>query len=205
MVIKYPYVMGIFSMIFFWEVINVVFGYQRLGIGQAATSSMSEFSGFLFEQAFFVHLAGLVIVMLGTRTLMNVLGERLSLMLVPASTGVLMVYYLLSNSATAVIIVYVLIRAINYAFSWPLRESLYIITTKDTKFKSKSWIDAFGAKLARGFGAYYNYFADNLNPSLVLTAHTVFFTSIIGAWLFGAHLLGRRFEKAVKRNEVIGD
>ncbi|MGC2310510.1 MAG: Npt1/Npt2 family nucleotide transporter [Candidatus Babeliaceae bacterium] len=205
MLVKYPYVMGIFGMIFFWEVINTVFGYQRLGVGQAATSTMSEFSGFLFEQAFFVHLAGLLIVFFGTRTLINVLGERLSLMLVPVSTGVLMIYYLLSNSVTAVVIVYVLIRAVNYAFSWPLRESLYIITTKDTKFKSKSWIDAFGAKLARGFGSCYNYFADTLSQVMVLSAHTVFFTSIIGLWLVVAHLLGRRFEKAVKRNEVIGD
>jgi ATP:ADP antiporter, AAA family len=205
MLVKYPYVMGIFGMIFFWEVINVVFGYQRLGVGQAATSSMSEFSGFLFEQAFFIHLAGLLIVLLGTRTLINVLGERLSLMLVPATTGVLMIYYLMSNSATAVVIVYVLIRAINYAFSWPLRESLYIITTKDTKFKAKSWIDAFGAKVARGVGALYNHVADSLSPVMVLSAHSVFFSVMIGLWLVTSHLLGRRFEKAIKKNEVIGD
>jgi AAA family ATP:ADP antiporter len=204
MLMRYPYVMGIFGMIFFWEVVNVVFGYERLSVGQAGALSISDYSRFLFEGVFFVHAAGFVIVLFGTKALINLLGERRSLMLIPTLTGILLIYYLTSKSVTAVLVVYVLIRSLNYAFAYPLRESLYIPTTKDMKFKSKSWIDAFGAKVAKSCGSYYNVFLEHLAPGLVGLTNVAFFSSLIGLWVITAHLLGRRFEKAVASNEVIG-
>ncbi len=204
MLIQYPYVMGMFGMVFFWEIINVVLGYQRLGIGKTAALDISDYTRFLFESVFFVHATGFVIVLFGTRALISALGERLSLMLIPSVTGLLLIYLLTSESVTAVIIVYVLIRAVNYAFAYPLRESLYIPTTKEMKFKSKSWIDAFGVKVAKGGGSVYNMLLTGLTPTLIPTFNTILFSSIIGLWLLTAHLLGRRFERAVKSNEVIG-
>lgn len=204
MLVKYPYVLGMFGMIFFWEVINVVFSYLRLGIGQSSTNSVAGLSGFLFEQAFYIHLAGFFIVLLGTRAIINFLGERLSLMAVPTITGILLSYYLTSQSIKAVLVVYVLIRSVNYAFAYPLRESLYIPTTKEMKFKSKSWIDAFGAKVAKGCGSYYNVFSAGFAESMLFSVHILFFSVVIGLWILTAHLLGRRFERAVAHQEVIG-
>lgn len=201
---KYPYILGIFCMVFFWEVINVFFQYQRLGVGQAASSSSSEFTGHLFKYAFSVHAIGFVMVFFGTRTVMGWLGERKSLLLVPVLIGILLVYYLNVQSANAMLIALILMRAVNYSFASPLRETLYIPTTKDIKFKSKSWIDAFGAKIAKSIGANYIVFTLWLAESLVFTSHMIFFVVIIGLWLLAAHLLGRRFERAVANNEVIG-
>lgn len=109
-----------------------------------------------------------------------------------------------SSSASALAIAFILLRAINYAFSWPLRESLYIPTVKEIKFKSKSWIDAFGAKFAKTTGSGFNYIAVKLAPELFMSAYSVFFMGIVGSWFFAAYFLGRRFDKAVEHNEVIG-
>ncbi len=204
MFVKYPYVMGMFGMIFFWEIVNVVLGYIRLGVGKEATHSISEFSAYLLQQSFFIHCTGFFIVLFGTRALINFLGERRSLILVPVITGVLLIYYLTAQSAAAVALVYVLLRSVNYAFAYPLRESLYIPTTKEMKFKSKSWIDAFGQKIAKGCGAYYNVLIAGFADSALLGIHGIFFTLVIGFWILTAHLLGKRFEHAIKNNEVIG-
>lgn len=153
---------------------------------------------------FFGHFAGFFIVLFGTRAIINFLGERRSLMFVPSITGLLLVYYLSSQSASAILIAYILMRSVNYAFAYPLRESLYIPTTKEMKFKSKSWIDAFGAKVAKGCGSYYNVFAAGFAESMIFSVHVVFFSLVIGFWVITAHLLGRRFEKAVASQEVIG-
>lgn len=204
MFIRYPYVLGMFGMIFFWEVVSVVVQYWRLAIGQSSTGSISELTKFLFESVFFVHMAGFIIVLFGTRAVINYLGERKSLILVPTITGILLVYYLSVQSATAVLIVYVLMRSVNYAFAYPLRESLYIPTTKEMKFKSKSWIDAFGAKVAKGVGSGYNFVSSQFAPSALFTMHSLFFVAVIGLWVITAQLLGKRFEKAVENNEVIG-
>jgi AAA family ATP:ADP antiporter len=98
----------------------------------------------------------------------------------------------------------VVLRAINYAFSWPLRESLYIPTVKEIKFKSKSWIDAFGSKFAKSSGSALNILAKWIGPASYFATYSFFFTGIIGLWVGTAFLLGRRFERAVAKSEVIG-
>lgn len=200
LLLRYPYVLGIFGMIFFWEIVNVIFNYMRLCVGQAESHSITEFGAFLYQQACFTHIVGFVFVMLGTRTIVARLGERRSLIAVPLLIGTVIACYLAFQSKTAVALAYVIMRAINYAFAYPLRESLYIPATKAVKFKSKSWIDGFGAKLSKTAGSTYNY----LMPLSILSVNIVFFSIVIFAWVVMANALGRRFERAVKNNEVIG-
>jgi AAA family ATP:ADP antiporter len=204
LIISYPYVLGIFGMIFFWEIINVIFNYLRLGIGQAATESVSGFGVFLYQQACFTHLVGFVFVLLGTKTIITWLGERRSLIAIPVMIGGIITYYLVMQTLAAATLAYVLMRAVNYAFAYPLRESLYIPTTKAMKFKSKSWIDGFGSKLSKGVGSYYNIFIQGIAKASIVSVHMLFFGLVIFLWGIMANLLGRRFEAAVKKNEVIG-
>lgn len=204
LLLRYPYVLGIFGMIFFWEIVNVIFNYLRLGVGQAATQSVAGFGVFLYQQACFTHIVGLVVVLLGTRTIITWLGERKSLIAIPVMTGCAIAGYLVFQTMFAATLTYVIIRAINYAFAYPLRESLYIPTTKAMKFKSKSWIDGFGSKLSKGVGSYYNIFIQGVARSALFSVNLVFFGAVIVLWGGMAHFLGRRFEKAVENNEVIG-
>ena len=46
MLIKYPYVLGIFGMVFFYEVVTTVLSVMRVGIAQDSTSSMSGASAY---------------------------------------------------------------------------------------------------------------------------------------------------------------
>lgn len=201
---KHPYMLGIFGMLFFYEVINVVFGYERLGVGQAAASSISGISAFLLEQIIWVHFVGLLIVLFGARTLIRLFGERLCLLMIPLSTGLLLTYFMIDQSTTAVLIVFVAVRSINYAFANPLRESLYIPTTKEMKFKSRSWIDAFGSKIAKASGSTFNVLATGISQSGSSLVNGLFFGSVILLWTANAFLVGRRYDKAVQSDEVIG-
>jgi AAA family ATP:ADP antiporter len=201
---RFPYMLGIFGMIFFWEVINVTCNIIRLEIGEAATHSPIAFLSYLYEQVLYVNIVGLVVVIVGTRTLISLLGERRSLIAIPVLTGIALAYYLTVQTAAAATLAYVVMRAINYALAFPLRESLYIPTTKAMKFKSKSWIDGFGSKIAKGAGGYYSWIAQHVPAASVFSLHITFFACVIGVWSLTAHLLGKRFEQAVKDNEVIG-
>lgn len=202
--VRYPYMLGIFGVIFFWEVINVFVNFERLGAAQHAALTMSGRTAYLLYQDSLVHAVGIVITLVGTRVLIDLLGERKALLIVPLATGSLLLYYLTVKSAFAMVVVFVLIRSINYAFASPLRESLYIPTTKDMKFKTKSWIDSFGTKIAKGIGSGYNSFIESLNSNMIFTSNALFFGCIIGLWILVANMLGRRYESAVRKNEVIG-
>ena len=50
----------------------------------------------------------------------------------------------------------------------------------------------------------FNVFASKMGASLMLPVYSFFFAGIVCMWFGVAFLLGRRFEKAVVNNEVIG-
>jgi ATP:ADP antiporter, AAA family len=203
LLLRYPYVMGIFGMVYFYEVIGAIFSYLRLGVAQEYVNASAK-TAFLFQGYFISHLIGLCIAMLGTRMLLSWLGTRACLLLIPVLSGLLLFYAMVGGTSTAIVFAFIALKAVNYAFSYPVRESLYIPTVKDIKFKSKSWIDAFGSKFARASGAIVNTAMPDYAAPLFLAAHSFFFAAVVALWFVTAFFLGKRFERAVKHDEVIG-
>jgi ATP:ADP antiporter, AAA family len=205
LLLRYPYVLGIFGMIFFYEVAATVLSYLRLEVAQDSAHSASELSAYLFQMVFAIHLVGFFISFIGTTSLLKWLGTKRCLLLIPILSGGCLFYVIFASSGAGVIFAYIALKAIHYAFSWPVRESLYIPTTKDIKFKSKSWIDAFGGKFAKTSGSAFNIMATQIaGGAIISTFHMAFFVLIVVSWFFSTILLGKRFERAVAKQEVIG-
>lgn len=201
---KYPYVLGIFGLVFFYEIVATVLSMLRLGVAQADAASISDVSRVLFEIVFKTHFIALCISLIGTQMLFSRLGTRICLLLVPFSVGIFLLYLTIETTPQALINAFVAFQAFHYAFSWPVRESLYLPTVKEIKFKSKSWIDAFGSKFAKTAGSTFNIFAARMGGALMLPIHSFFFAIVICLWFIVAFLIGRRFDRAIKNNEVIG-
>jgi AAA family ATP:ADP antiporter len=125
-------------------------------------------------------------------------------MLVPLIIGALLLFFMLTMTSWALVVVFIGMKAIHYAFSSPVRESLYIPTVKEIKFKSKSWIDAFGSKFAKSSGNVYNMASARVVESQLLAVHSFFFAGVVAIWFVAAYMLGKRYEWAVENNEVIG-
>ena len=210
LLITYPYVMGIFGMVFFYEVLTTVISYLRIVVVQSQSSGISGVSGELFKIIFISHLVGFLISALGTSQLLEKMGEKRCLLLIPSVSGLLVLLFLLTGyNMYALIVAYVGLKAINYGFSWPVRESLYIPTVKEIKFKSKSWIDAFGSKFAKttgGMAIASGIFDLGASGFVGLAFHPMnfFFVVVIGLWALTAYFLGDQYEKAVGQNKVIG-
>lgn len=208
LLIQHPYVLGIFGFIFFYEVGYAVLDYQRKCLISNCVSGIGGLSRELFWQVFLVHMVGCLISLIGTSALMRKFGERRCLLLVPIISGVLFAYFVVVNTLSAMTIVFVGLRALNYGFSYPIRESLYIPTVKEIKFKSKSWIDAFGTKIAKGCGASLRITALRVmavfGEGAFLAVNAIFLFLIVGFWIVTAFLLGKRFQRAIDKNEVIG-
>jgi ATP:ADP antiporter, AAA family len=201
---KQPYVLGIFGMVFLYEVVYVVFSFLRIAESQRGASSLSAVTNSLFDQILIVHAIGFLLAIGATKPLLRRLGERYCLLLIPLMSSVFLIYLLVSYSPAAVSVGFIALRAINYAFSQPIRESLYIPTTKDLKFKSKSWIDAFGSKFAKSTGSTFNIVASSAGAVWFMSLYATFFACILSFWFITAYWLGKRFERAVAHNEVIG-
>jgi len=205
MLFNYPYVLGIFGMAFFYDLISVVLSYISVGIAQSTSTDISEVSEKFFEIVFKAHLLGFFISFFVTGFLLRILGIRWSLLLVPATAAVVIAHYMLNYSAmNAIVIAIVALRAIHYSFSNPVRESLYIPTVKEINFKARSWGDSFGSKVAKTAASMFNLMAADIGSALFFTTYSVFFASSVGLWLITAYFVGRRFDQAVAQNEVIG-
>ncbi|MBT3828137.1 hypothetical protein HOL34_00065 [bacterium] len=210
-ILRYPYVAGIFLTVGLAEVLTTVFSYQRLVISKATTSSMSGMTNFLLQQAVGAHIIGAFIAILGTHTLLRLIGERRCLLLVPLLTGAMLLFFIVNtvfvfiSPGSAVLIVAMGMRALHYTFSTPLRESLYIPTVKDVKFKAKSWVDTFGTKFARAGGSAFNVYTVAMTGMAFVSVHAIFYVVIVSVWFAVAYFLGNKFEKTVANNEVIGN
>jgi AAA family ATP:ADP antiporter len=203
-----PYVLGIFGLVFFFEVVNQVLNYQRLILAETQSTEICSMNAILYKQMFFVHFSGFFVALFGTTFLLRIFGTGRCLMLMPLLSLIFIGAFVVSGSINALIVAYIALHSMSYTLGTPVRESLYILTVKDIQFKSKSWIDSFGTKLAKSLGQQFNLFTSLLKNSYGLGAYTlannVFLLSVLGAWVFTAYCLGKRYQKAIKNNEVIG-
>lgn len=206
MILRNPYIFGIFGMIFLYESVNVMLGYLRLIVLSGASESIADLTETMFWQRFVFHSLGLVISFFGTRLLVEKLGERVCLMLIPLLIGALLIYFMLAYDQTAVLIVFTVLQALNYAFAGPLRESLYIPTVKDIRFKSKAWIDSFGTRASKAFSATIFDILARFTPGspMFLAGSAGFFAGVLLVWIVDAWYLGKTYQKAIDNNEVIG-
>ena len=209
--IQSPYLFGIFGLVFFYESLNVILNLQRLHLLKADATDVAgqldraAFTASLFEQRFWMHAFGFVLSLIGANIIMKRLGEKASLLAVPALMSLLLIYFLVMHDSASLLQVFIGLGAVNYALSSPLRESLYIPTLKDVKFKAKSWVDTFGTKISKASGSVFSDIAWNILPgtSMFFVVYGSFFTVLIGAWFMTAYFLGKKYEMAVSKNEII--
>ena len=90
---RYPDVLGMFCMVYFYEVIAAVLSFLRLRLLQKRTIRVYCGSEQLFVSIYFYDaLSRVLFSLIGTRTLMSWLGERVCLMLVPLIVGGLLLF-----------------------------------------------------------------------------------------------------------------
>jgi ATP:ADP antiporter, AAA family len=201
---KYPYALGILGMTFFWEIINVIFNYMKIGVGLDNTECRMEFLSFLYENSFWSNAAGLAVAIFGTTYIIKRFGERVSIILVPIFIGIGIFVFLFSKATGTVIFVYAALKAINDSFACPVREALYIPTTREIRFQTKTWIDSFGAKLAKALAGVYIKTTQFVPIQFLQLTQVSFFSSIIFVWTIMAYCLGKKWQSTIRNKELIG-
>ena len=88
--------MGIFGMGFFYEMIIQALKIENIIFGKNASSTLSEFTSFLLWQGLLVHVVAFFVVTFGTRALISALGERRSLLLIPATTALSVIGFVIA-------------------------------------------------------------------------------------------------------------
>jgi len=209
---KYPYLMGIFGVVAFFEIAVTIFDYRFKTIAKSFFSGDALTSYFGFY-AVLVNVVAFIALVGGIGNIGRRLGLKVSLSMLPIAIGVvsLLMYSphhfgslfgFESPSLTLALSVMVFAKALNYALNQPSKEQLYIPTTYEAKYKTKAFLEMFGSRGSKGLGSLFNGAATYF-PAYFALASTCIALGISGVWLLVALYLGNRHREAVENDEVV--
>jgi AAA family ATP:ADP antiporter len=203
--LKKPYVLGIFSLVVFYDVMVVIFDWWVAVHADQQLPTVGAMTAFYAKYYFFLNAIGLVISFLGTTPILRLVGIRISLFLFPLFCLSMLIVTYLFPTANVFFAVLVGLRSFNYAFNHPTREFLYIPTTKDIKFKAKTWTDAFGSRIAKSFGSVFNKALKCTSPAFALVSSLSLSLGLTFLWLIIVYFLGKTLQNAIDNKQVIGE
>jgi AAA family ATP:ADP antiporter len=196
-----PYLLGIFGLISLYEIIGTILDYQMKFMADGACSSVESLTELLAAYGFYANLLALIISLIGTSFLIKRFGLIVALVLFPVLVGVLILLVWINPSLYAFFVAMVMLKGFSYALNKPCVEIMYIPTSRDIKFKSKSWIDAFGSRLAKASGAAIN--AIFIDMATLLFFGSIISLGFVGLWIVIALYIGRTNQKLVRDNKII--
>jgi ATP:ADP antiporter, AAA family len=205
-----PYVMGIFVVTTFYEIMGIILEYQMYRIAEVQFPLDSDFAAFNSEYGIGIILLALLFALVGTSFFMRRFGLRTCLIAFPATIGILMsaIFLFKTFGAStyqfmwAICGAMIAIKGVNYALNNPSKEVLYIPTNKAVKFKAKGWIDIFGGRSVKGVGAGINNIFRTSLPNLLLYG-TVISLGVIGVWIVIASIMGTTFNRLQHEKRII--
>lgn len=203
-IIQSCYVSGIFLIIFCWEVINITLNYFRLDVLLEKTTAKSIY---LLQDLYYsisiTYFIGIFVVLIGASFLVRFYGVKKTLIAFPALLSVFVLPLLIFGKEEFLVIIYMVIKALYPALIFPIKESLYLVTSKEIRYKSKSWIDGLGSRLSKTTAAFYIQLSLFLLTENRYILHIIFFSLLLLLFLFITNYVGTVWEDKTKNNEII--
>ena len=211
---KYDYIKGIFgiSCLFMIEVTILDYSMKYLAKGyffdqqypedyHKASHHFAEFMGH-FGQV--TNLVSFLFSLLGTSYVVKSFGIRRALFLFPLGCLFCALYMFANPTLETVFYMMILLKGFSYSLNNPCKEMLYQPTSKDVKFKCKSWIDTFGARLAKATGSIVtSTFSDDVDGLIMYG--TVVNVTVASSLIYIAYFMGRQFDALVENNVILGE
>jgi AAA family ATP:ADP antiporter len=197
-VLTRPYVAGLFLLVLFQEMIMSLMHYQQAYLAKLTFTQDSLLTNYFFSMNLILQVLSCGFALLGTSYIHRTIGTRASLMSFPLLLIVSAIAYLVVPTLFVVTIFIVLLKGLHYAFNQPVRETLYIPTSKDIKYKAKAWIDVVGMRGAKAVGFQLAGFLGHASGIIGVVV-----LGLLSLWTGVASVIGKKNEDAAAKNTVI--
>ncbi|MBI2353184.1 hypothetical protein HYV11_03030 [Candidatus Dependentiae bacterium] len=203
-----PYLIGVLVVSTFYEIAGTIVDYQ---MKSQVMEAGIHFGWFQSVYGMSVNILSFTLALLGTSALMKKFGIRICLLVYPLSfaimlTGLYIVYQ--SGLATpaqlawAAFAVMIVVKGASYAVNNPIKEMMYIPTSKDAKFKAKGIIDMLGGRSAKAGGAKISDMLKGSMDNLFLYGSLIGL-GVIGLWIIAALYVGKKNKQLVDTGKII--
>lgn len=209
-----PYLMGVLVVSTFYEIAGTIVDYQMKS--QASIIEGIDFKWFMGVFGVSVNALAFVMALLGTSKLMKRYGIRVCILIYPLSFAAALValygYYMHTPTPMhllwATFGVMLIVKAASYAVNNPVKEMMYIPTSKDAKFKAKGIVDMLGNRSAKMSGAQIGGVLNVKGNPLASVHNLMLYGSlislgIIGAWFMAALYVGNKNKQLVDSGEIV--
>lgn len=195
---RQPYLLGIFGLVFFQDVVSTIMEYQLLKTVELSYFIPGLRHRFMFDCGVMVQAISCIFALFGTSYFQRKFSLGFCLTAYPLLLGATILGYMIFPSLYSVAIVMIVAKALQYAFSQPTKDILYIPASKNAKYSAKAWIDMFGMRFSKVFGAQASRFLGQY-------AHCAggFALFLIGSWAVLGGKMGAAFTRITKNNEII--
>ena len=197
-----PYLLGVLVISTIYEIVGTIMDLQLKLLAKQVYTTKETFAAFIGTFGQTTNGFALVMAFVGTGFFVRTFGVRFCLVMYPVLAGIVVGATLIYPSLWPVFIAVLMIKALSYTLNNPVKELMYIPTSKDVKFKAKSWIEAFGGRTAKAGGSVINnIFAGNLTA--LMTFGTMASLGVIGIWIGIAFIVGTSYNTLIRENKII--
>lgn len=193
------YLVGVFVIATVYEIVGTIMDYQMKVLAKAQFPAREQLAAFMGKFGQASNILALAFAIIGTSYFLRRFGVQICLIMFPASIGLVLCYVAFNPSLWPVFVAMIIIKGLNYSLNNPVKEMMYIPTSKDVKFKAKGWIDMFGSRYSKAMGSIINDYA-KVNIMLYGTMLSV---GVVGVWVVAAILVGKHYNNLIRRNEII--
>jgi AAA family ATP:ADP antiporter len=204
LLITQPYAFGIFILFYFYEVVFTIVEYQAT-VKLCNKAGKTKMTSLLFLSATISQIIGVFITFFLTTLLLQKVKIQYVLSVMPIFTLLTIVLLWIFPSVSMLVLAIILLPALHYSINSPARELLFVPTTKEIQFKTKAWIDSFGRTISKTSGSTINMFFYQIPPMLSSSINAVSSIVTIMSWLVVAMLLGKKYNRTIEENSVIGE
>ena len=200
-VVRSPYLLNVAVFMLLFSITSTFLYFQQAAIVSGAFRDRAAQTAFFATVDLGVNVLTLVVQLFLTARMVLLLGVALTLGLLPALTIAGFGALALVPTTMAIAVFQVIRRAADYAVARPSRELLYTVTSREDRYKAKSFLDTVVYRTGDQVGAW----SVALLRVVGLGAAQVSFAAIplAALWLVNALWLGRRQERlAAPRQEA---
>ena len=195
------YLMGILVLSTVYEVIGEIINFRMKFLADETYHSATQVAEFMGMFGVATNLLSFVFALIGTSFLIRRFGLTFCLVAYPLTIACVIAYTWAFHSLWILLTGMMMLKGLSYALNNPCKEIMYIPTSKDMKFKAKSWVEGFGGRTAKGLGASVAAFFPVISQ-LALYGSLISF-GIIGLWVPIALYVGRTNHALVQENKTL--
>ena len=200
-VLRSPYLLNVAGFMLLFSITSTFLYFQQAAIVSGAFRDRAAQTAFFATVDLGVNVLTLVVQLFLTARMVMLLGVALTLGLLPALTIVGFGTLALVPTTMAIAVFQVVRRAADYAVARPSRELLYTVTSREDRYKAKSFLDTVIYRTGDQVGAW----SVALLRAVGLGASHVSFAAIplAALWLVNALWLGRRQERLAAERQPL--